>query len=500
MTIRSTEEAAQHSEDAEVRQHELGQFFTDSKIADFMASLFSAKLREIRLLDAGSGAGALSAAMIRRLCRQPRKPKSIDITAYEIDADVVPQLRRTLAQCADRCGAAGIRFAAVVHNADFIEAIASGVRNDLFMTSPAPRFNAAIVNPPYRKIHSNSATRHQLRSAGIETTNLYTGFLSLIIRLLAPGGELVAITPRSFCNGPYFRPFREEFLAGMSFRRLHVFTSRSSAFQADDVLQENIIFHAVKQARPPKQIVVSTSNGERVVAATCCKVPFADVVVPGDAEQFIHLVTSREDKRVRKAVAAFSTSPGELGLTVSTGRVVDFRARQYLRQNPSEDTAPLIYPCHLNAGFVCWPRSGRKPNAIFSGPATAALLVPGGIYVLVKRFTTKEETRRIVACVYDPARIPAPLVGFENHLNYFHSRGCGLDMSLAKGLATFLNSSLVDNYFRQFNGHTQVNATDLRNLKFPTDRQLRALGAVVNFPASTEEIDALLEKELNVRA
>ena len=64
MTLRSTEEAAQHSASAEARQHELGQFFTAAPIADFMASWFNVPFREIHLLDAGAGMGALSAAMV----------------------------------------------------------------------------------------------------------------------------------------------------------------------------------------------------------------------------------------------------------------------------------------------------------------------------------------------------------------------------------------------------------------------------------------------------
>lgn len=465
-----------------------------------MASFFSTKLPEIHLLDAGAGAGALSAAVVRRCCAQEKKPRSIAITAYELDPEVLPQLRRTLDGCAQECEAAGIRFTSTVHNADFIEALVPSINGEFF-ASPAPRFNAAIVNPPYRKIRSDSATRQQLSSAGIETTNLYTGFLSLIIRLLRPKGELVAITPRSFCNGPYFRPFREEFLGTMSFRRLHTFESRSKTFRDDEVLQENIIFHAVKDAQAPRQVIISTSSGERTVTPSCRKVPFSDVVCSGDPERFIHLVTSHEDKRVRKAVAEFSSSLSDLGLTVSTGRVVDFRARDFLRQNPSDDTAPLIYPCHFNGGSIHWPKIGRKPNAIVSSPATAALLVPSGIYVLVKRFTTKEEARRIVACIYDSGHIPAPLVGFENHLNYFHACGQGLDMRLAKGLATFLNSGMVDNYFRQFNGHTQVNATDLRSLKYPTKAQLLTLGAALDLAsADAKAIDAILEKEMNARA
>ena len=115
----------------------------------------------------------------------------------------------------------------------------------------------------------------------------------------------------------------------------------------------------------------------------------------------------------------------------------------------------------------------------------------------MKRFTSKEERRRVVACIYDPHRVRAERVGFENHLNYFHARGRGVQMDLAKGLAAFLNSTLVDVYFRQFNGHTQVNATDLRNLSYPTCAQLASLGRKIGeaFPDQAE-LDALVEREL----
>ena len=46
---------------------------------------------------------------------------------------------------------------------------------------------------------------------------------------------------------------------------------------------------------------------------------------------------------------------------------------------------------------------------------------------------------------------------------------------LARGIALWLNSPQVDAYFRVFSGHTQVNATDLRHLKFPSSRALIAV-------------------------
>src|SRR5205807_2536891 len=104
----------------------------------------------------------------------------------------------------------------------------------------------------------------------------------------------------------------------------------------------------------------------------------------------------------------------------------------------------------------------------------------------------------IVACNYDPEQIAAPLVGFENHLNYFHIQGQGLPMDLAKGLAAFLNSTPVDVYFRQFNGHTQVNATDLRSLDYPTGEQLVQLGRKVSDRGLDQAaLDEIVERELN---
>ena len=479
------------------RQHALGQFLTPHPVADFMASLFETHWQDVDLLDAGAGSGALSAALVTRLCVSRHKPKRISVTACELDEVLIESLRETLCGCEQECERAGIQFSATVLNEDFIAAAVPKARSDLF-ASRKPRFNAAVVNPPYRKIRSDSNTRLLLRSAGIETSNLYTGFVALITKLLAERGELVAITPRSFCNGPYFKLFRTDFLETMSLRRLHVFESRSAAFSRDDVLQENIIVHAVKAAMKPELVIISSSSGTPGSFVTEREVAYSEVVSPDDPEQFIHLTEDEMQDGARAIMLRLSASLPELGLSVSTGRVVEFRAKEFLRQQPEHNTAPLIYPCHFNGGFVHWPKEkARKPNAIVSNEQTCELLVPAGVYVLVKRFTAKEERKRIVACIYDPHQIHASLVGFENHLNYFHINGHGLTMALAKGLAAFLNSTVVDVYFRQFNGHTQVNATDLRSLNYPSKAELEKLGRRINDPGIPQaELDALVEEEL----
>lgn len=487
-----------HALDGRERQEAFGQFLTPSPVGDFMASLFHSLPSAVRLIDAGAGAGALTAALVRRACAKGSGVKSIHATAYELDTKIVPALRETLEECESLCRKRRISFTAEIHHADFIQTMAGKLSGGLF-SSAAPSFNVAIANPPYKKINTNSPERLALRSVGLETSNLYTGFVGLLARLLDDGGQLVAITPRSFCNGPYFRLFREDFLNRMALQRLHVFESRDAAFRDDSVLQENVIFHASKGNAQPPVVTVSSSSGEAGAVITAKDFPFGKIVHANDAERFIHIPADTGHASATARLSDLPASLSSLGLTVSTGRVVDFRLKDSLRPAPVPGTVPLLYPCHFNGGTIHWPKlEARKPNAILDNEETRPWLVPSGLYLLTKRFTSKEERRRLVACLFDPADVKAEWLGFENHLNYFHANGKGLGRKLALGLFVYLNSTVVDQYFRCFSGHTQVNATDLRKLAYPDRATLEAMGDGLKRPdASQDELDQLVEHHLH---
>jgi hypothetical protein len=86
------------------------------------------------------------------------------------------------------------------------------------------------------------------------------------------------------------------------------------------------------------------------------------------------------------------------------------------------------------------------------------------------------------------------MLGFENHLNVFHVKKHGLPEPLAYGLAAFLNTCAVDDFFRRFNGHTQVNATDLRLMKYLNRSHLSTLGQW--FQKQNGPSEALLDDQL----
>ncbi|MGH9666154.1 MAG: SAM-dependent methyltransferase, partial [Bryobacteraceae bacterium] len=259
-------------------------------------------------------------------------------------------------------------------------------------------------------------------------------------------------------------------------RHMHLFASRSQAFKDDDVLQENIIIR-LERSGPQNSVSISTSTVDRFDDFRTFEHPFDRIVFPDDPERFIHVPTSLERSPVELSLG-IRHSLNDLGVGVSTGPVVDFRLLDHIRQIPTKATVPLLYPGHFSGRVTQWPKEGMKRgNAIRLNDDTRKWLFPNGFYTVARRFSTKEERRRIVASVVNPASFPnAPMLGFENHLNVFHEDKRGLPKTLAHGLAAFLNTTAVDDHFRRFNGQTQVNATDLRLMKYPSRAALVALG------------------------
>jgi adenine-specific DNA-methyltransferase len=483
------------------QRSELGQFLTPANIARFMARRFNSLSGHIKILDPGAGVGTLTAAVVERLLANPNQVKSCYITAYEIEPVFLRSLNHCLTDCCQALTNQGIEANYSLRQDNFIAA-GNEINLPLF-SSLSPEFTHIILNPPYKKIHSQSIEKKILTSLGIDTVNFYSAFVWLSMLQLAQGGEMVAITPRSFCNGVYFRSFRQELLEKMALQKIHIFESRSAVFLEDNVLQENIIFHAIKTKDHPDYLEI-TSNYEAAIneALELRYAPYSQVLENNDSDRFIHLVTNPISDFIRVQMNQFPSTLTEMGLEVSTGPVVDFRVKSSLRNCLDDRTVPLLYPESIKFGKVVFPPSNpRKAIAIEPNQETEKWLVKSGWYVLTKRFSAKEEKRRIVAAACPP--VNTAVFGIENHLNYYHAKGQEMNPDLARGLAAFLNSTLFDSYFRQFSGHTQVNATDLRKIKYPSKDDLIRLGQqmgqqVGDDNLNQEQIDRIVHQVLSI--
>jgi len=172
-------------------QAQLGQHLTNAPTAAFMAGLFRlSSSGTFRLLDPGAGSGALTAAVVARVLDEA-PGVTVDVTVVEADPAMVPALRETLAECERAAADAGVDFTATVVEGSFIDTAA-----DL------GTFDAVIQNPPYGKLAARSADRLAAARQTVDCPNVYAAFVALSVASLRPGGQLVAITPRSFTTEP----------------------------------------------------------------------------------------------------------------------------------------------------------------------------------------------------------------------------------------------------------------------------------------------------------
>ena len=474
----------------EQEQAKLGQFFTNSAVAQFIAGMVRLPgSGALRILDPGAGSGALTAALVARVITEAPH-LAIEVTAVEVDPAVTKALCATLADCATAADGAGLEFTAYVIESSFVSAAADLVE----------QFDVVIQNPPYAKLAAGDTDRRSTAAVAVDTPNMYAAFVALGVAALVPGGQLVAITPRSFTNGAYFESFRRWLLSKTVFDRIHIFAARNSVFADTGVLQENIIYSMTKTSEMPATAALSASR-DHTDAATVREVHYAEIVHPKDKHRYVRIPSTPEDTELVALMASLPCALHEVGIDVSTGRVVDFRSRQQLLETPLEVRYPMVYPANISHGLVSHPKANGKVQWYsITADADRRSLVPAGTYVLVKRFSAKEERRRLVAGVWSATEHGDTPVAFDNKLNFFHVRGKTLDVPLAMGLAIWLNSAAVDAYFRTFSGHTQVNATDLRGMRYPSAATLRALGAGHDTLPDEETIDRLVSAVIEPKA
>ena len=480
---------------------EHGLFLTPVPVADFMARRIKASGRNLRIFDPAAGAGILCCAAVEALVSRNPKPERIELVAHEIDEDLIAPLRAVLDRLADWCRAHGVALAVRVEAADFILAHAEALRGEMLpFRTRAEDFDVVIANPPYFKI-GKADPRAAAASAVVHgQPNIYALFMAVGAALLRAGGDFVFITPRSFASGPYFRRFRTVFFDMIRPTRIHVFGSRREAFVRDEVLQENVILSGVRRDRrhgngtgPP--LVISSSRGVGDIDEALRREVPADMVLDLESgDRVLRLPIRDEDEDALALVDSWPNNLRGLGLNISTGPVVPFRAAEFIdwQGRAPASHVPLLWMDHVHAMRATWPLDRRKPEYIRRS-CTGALLVPNRNYVLLRRFSAKEEARRLTAAPYLAARFVVPEVGIENHLNYVHRPGGALSEDEVWGLAALYNSRLLDTWFRAVNGNTQVSATELRAMPLPAHGMIVALGKRVKRHGDPMEgLDALV--------
>ena len=86
-----------------------------------------------------------------------------------------------------------------------------------------------------------------------------------------------------------------------------------------------------------------------------------------------------------------------------------------------------------------------KAKAIEINPESRNLVFPMRNYIVLKRFTSKEQKKRVHAAVLNADNFSDfEFIGLENHLNYIHKKGASIYLDEAYGIAALLNTTIID--------------------------------------------------------
>lgn len=448
-----------------------GQFFTSMETARFMAGLYEISLDKscVSILDAGAGSGILSYALIERL-EQFESIKEIELTCYENDKNVLGLLKDNLEYC----------------QKNSLKTIRYSIQTDNYITSQYLDFNSmigrnehpikydfVIGNPPYMKIAKDAPEAAAMPEVCYGAPNLYFLFASMGLFNLKENGEMVYIIPRSWTSGAYFKRFRQYFLTEGKLKNIHLFMSRNKVFDREDVLQETMIIKVEKTHRQPLQIEITSSKSNKdFYELTSLTVPY-NLVVSGE-DCYVYLVTDEEEVEVLERLHQWKQTLPDIGMKMKTGLTVDFRNRDILRDVEEDGAIPLFYSQHIRKGEVQFPIQKEHEYVVTE---QKGLMQDNKNYLFVKRFTAKEEPRRLQCGIYLAKNYPQyTKISTQNKINFIDGLFGELSECLVYGLYVLFNSTLYDVYYRILNGSTQVNSTEINSMPVPDRESIQEMG------------------------
>lgn len=179
------------------------------------------------------------------------------------------------------------------------------------------------------------------------------------------------------------------------------------------------------------------------------------------------------------------------------GAVVPFRAKKLVVKESDNLKYPLLWMENLeiDSFSIKWPIENRKEQYILDDKESNKRLVPIENYVMIRRFSSKEQNKRIICSVLLKDNFPSiDKIGIENHILFLSGLNKNLEKNLAYGIVGYLSMKIFDVYFRTLNGNTQVNKYELINFPFPNKIKLCKIGEYV-INNNIKKIDKLIEEQ-----
>lgn len=483
-----------------------GQFFTPKEIASLMGKLAESNEEEIKILDPGCGSAILSCCLVESLFEKDSNLRNIELTAYETDKALEPFTLKAIEYLGEWLKQRNVKFSYKLVANDFVLDQADCLKDEkTLFQKPIKTFDIIISNPPYFKLSIDDKRAIAAKVVVNGHPNIYSVFMAISARLLKENGQLIFITPRSYASGGYFKLFREYFFKIIEIDKVHLFVSRKDTFNRDNVLQETVIIKGrrVNQLNPNHEVVIYSSYGLKDISSPMQKsFQQREVIDINSNEKILFLPTSDSDESILDIIKGWGGNLSKYNIQISTGPVVSFRAWDYIKANSEEENlAPLFWLHNVKQMTLEWPlEKPDKGQYINVQKETRSILIPNKNYVLLRRFSSKDDKSRLIAAPYFCNYPHSQFIGVENKVNYIYRKGGHLDRDEVVGLCALLNSNLFDNYFRMFNGNVNVSATELREMKLPELGEIKRIGEkiILSNDFSVEYSNSIINEFFNL--
>jgi adenine-specific DNA-methyltransferase len=458
---------------------ENGQFFTPPAIAEFIAGQISINdaLQSVSILDPGCGMAILSCAAVEKIS-ESRSLRNIELAVYETDLNLAPHIEKVLAHLKKWAKKREIDLMYTINSNDYI--LENYVYLDQQQLSASGKYDIIISNPPYFKLGKEDKQIKAVQGFIDGQSNIYSVFMAIAAAMLSINGRMVFIVPRSFASGRYFRSFRDFLLKKVDIDFIHLFNTRKETFSKDKVLQETIVVKCtnaeVKDGR--NTLVVSYSEGVKDLDSTTRKEYVQNELIDMQSkEKIFHLPANTKEDAIINLFKSWSGSLNKYDIQISTGPVVAFRTSNHISDESGEEMAPLFWLHNVVKMLTDHPvkKNGRK-QFIRISRETMSILLPNKNYILLRRFSSKDDKSRLIAAPYFCNTSHARFIGVENKLNYIYRPNGHLERAEVMGLAALLDSDIFDIYFRTFNGNVNVSATELREMPMPPLETIKNIG------------------------
>ncbi|AIW22382.1 N-6 DNA methylase [Vibrio coralliilyticus] len=429
---------------------QIGQVFTPIAMSQQLSSLLpdsELKSREPAIADPGAGTGILSTCLAARLYEF--NPTPLSIFGFETDRRVAEDFTKAWALFQEQADHPidHYLFGSFAEHAETL--LTTGEWPDL------PKPDYITTNPPFIKLAKSSELSQTLTKHGIAVTNIYAAFVALATCWLKDDGCLLAILPRSFASGDYFKVFRKWLGERMSVEHIMLFKSRS-CFR--NVLQENICIYMKKKTDQTRRVRITVSENPTSTPDYDLILPASEIItdagwlLPRSVQDIVLLNQNRQRPET------LST----LGLNFSTGKI------ELHRVNGDIET-PVIYARDFDAvGTMTWGET-KKPRIVSADKKQILDLPEKGGYVGLKRISSNdgENAQRLYPVWLSRDTTGYDQISIDNHVQFIHRNGEPLTQREGEQLVNFLLSDESQAVMRSCCGTTQINRADIEKLKFP---------------------------------